>query len=698
MADGLQELWNMGAPGLMAMLAGSLAFFLWRYLLLTSRLKTHTQKLETAMEALADQNWELRESEERYHDLIRTQGDVIIRKDLAGRLTYVNEVFCNIFGIERADIIGQPFLPEIPEGEAPRLLGDFAGLALPPYRVRYDQKIVTQQGPLWFSWEEFAIREDHGRLKEIQVVGRDITDRKETENRLSEALEQAKAASDAKSLFLATMSHEIRTPMNGVIGMNELLLGTELTPAQRDYADAVKQSGQALLTIINDILDYSKIEAGKITLDEELLDIRDTVESVCELLFSRALENQIDIAATIDADVPKLLVGDDLRLRQVLINLMGNAVKFTTQGGVLAHIALDTQPPSNPDNIRLRITVEDTGIGMSAHQVDHIFDEFSQVDSSLSRRYEGTGLGLAITKRLVMVMGGSIRVTSQQGLGSLFSFTMEFIRDPLEETLELPVFQEMRVLAATRHLMTARSLQHTLEMTEAQVELIQPQALTPQYLKAGKFDVVIVDDTADQGALAQTLEEIRRKNTRVFTLVPAGQKPTQEYDGYLIRPLRRGSLYQRFLGKVEDEIPQEQVVSVIPSVPLNILVAEDNDLNAILTRTLLERNGHEVTIVGTGIDVVRALENNEGWHYDMVLMDLHMPEMDGFAATKIVRGLGDGKGNLPIIALTANAMVEDREACLQAGMDDYLSKPVSPDDFDLMLETWRGRHSSVSAA
>ena len=263
------------------------------------------------------------QSEERYHDLIRTQGDVILRKDLAGRLTYVNEVFCNIFGIERDDIIGQPFLPEIPEGEAPRLLGDFAGLALPPYRVRYDQKIVTQQGPLWFSWEEFAIREDQGRLKEIQVVGRDITDRKDTENRLSEALEQAKAASGAKSLFLATMSHEIRTPMNGVIGMNDLLLDTELTPAQRDYAVAVKQSGQSLLTIINDILDYSKIEAGKITLDEELLDIRETVESVCELLFSRALENKIDIAAIVDADVPKLLVGDDLRLRQVLINLMG---------------------------------------------------------------------------------------------------------------------------------------------------------------------------------------------------------------------------------------------------------------------------------------------------------------------------------------------------------------------------------------
>ncbi len=698
MADGIQQLWNLGAPGLMALLAGSLAFFLWRYLLLTSRLKTHSQKLETAMEALADQNWELRESEERYHDLIRTQGDVILRKDLAGRLTYVNEVFCSTFGIQRDDIIGQPFLPEIPEGEAPRLLGDFAGLALPPYRVRYDQKIVTQQGPLWFSWEEFAIREDQGRLKEIQVVGRDITDRKDTENRLSEALDQAKAASGAKSLFLATMSHEIRTPMNGVIGMNDLLLGTQLTPAQRDYAVAVKQSGQSLLTIINDILDYSKIEAGKITLDEELLDIRESVESVCELLFSRALENKIDIAATVDADVPKLLVGDDLRLRQVLINLMGNAVKFTAKGGVLARVALDTQPASNPDNVRLHISIEDTGIGMSAHQVEHIFDEFSQADSSLSRRYEGTGLGLAITKRLVMVMGGNIRVTSQQSLGSIFSFTMEFIRDPLEDPLDLPVFHELRVLAATNHMMTGRSLQHTLEMTGATVVSLLPKDLTSQTLHAGNFDVVIVDDTVNQEDLLQALEEMRIKNTRVFTLVAAGQKPAREYDGYLIRPLRRGSLYQRLLGKMEDERAPEKPISIVSSAPLNILVAEDNELNAVLTRTLLERNGHQVTIVGTGLDVVRALEDNDPWHYDMVLMDLHMPEMDGFEATKIVRGLEEGKGDLPIIALTANAMVEDREACLQVGMDDYLSKPVSPDDFDHMLETWRGRHSSVSAA
>ena len=191
---------------------------------------------------------------------------------------------------------------------------------------------------------------------------------------------------------------------------------------------------------------------------------------------------------------------------------------------------------------------------------------------------------------------------------------------------------------------------------------------------------------------------MRIKNTRVFTLVAAGQKPAREYDGYLIRPLRRGSLYQRLLGKMEDERAPEKPINVVSSAPLTILVAEDNELNAVLTRTLLERNGHQVTIVGTGLDVVRALEDNDPWHYDMVLMDLHMPEMDGFEATKIVRGLEEGKGDLPIIALTANAMVEDREACLQVGMDDYLSKPVSPDDFDRMLETWRGRHSSVSAA
>src|SRR5690606_36350773 len=257
----------------------------------SARAKRHLSRiadLEARIETLRDEKWELAEREERYRDLVRAQGDLILRKDLEGRLTYVNDVFCDTFGRTRKEVIGRPFVPDYPEGERAPLLSSFAGLATPPHRIRRDERVITSRGPRWIAWEEFAIRDDENRLIEIQAVGRDVTDRKETEERLAEALQQANDASRAKSLFLATMSHEIRTPMNGVIGMAKLLLGTRLDPAQRSYAEAVRSSGEALLNIINDILDYSKIEAGKVTLDEAPFDPRGVLEGVAELLASRA--------------------------------------------------------------------------------------------------------------------------------------------------------------------------------------------------------------------------------------------------------------------------------------------------------------------------------------------------------------------------------------------------------------------------
>lgn len=268
----------------------------------SARAKRHLSRiadLEARIETLRDEKWELAEREERYRDLVRAQGDLILRKDLEGRLTYVNDVFCDTFGRTRKEVIGRPFVPDYPEGERAPLLSSFAGLATPPHRIRRDERVITSRGPRWIAWEEFAICDDENRLIEIQAVGRDVTDRKETEERLAEALQQANDASRAKSLFLATMSHEIRTPMNGVIGMAKLLLGTRLDPAQRSYAEAVRSSGEALLNIINDILDYSKIEAGKVTLDEAPFDPRGVLEGVAELLASRAFEKHLEIVTEI---------------------------------------------------------------------------------------------------------------------------------------------------------------------------------------------------------------------------------------------------------------------------------------------------------------------------------------------------------------------------------------------------------------
>lgn len=692
----------MGADMLLGLMAGTGmigagAASVFGLLYLQERRKAARQRdaFEARFETLSDRNWELKESEERYRTLIDAQGDVIFRKDLRGFTTYANEVFCQTFGVPRDEVIGSVFIPDVPEGEIPAYFGDFAGLALPPYRVRYDQHVVTARGPRWFAWEEFAIRDEDGRLAEIQTMGRDITDRKLVEQQLGEALEEAQRANKAKSLFLATMSHEIRTPMNAVLGMTQLLLDTELVPAQRSYAEAVRDSGRSLLAIINDILDYSKIEAGKIHLDNEPFSPHEFIESVTELLAARAFEKDIDIASIVDPDVPRLLKGDEIRLRQVIMNLAGNAVKFTEKGGVLIHVSLADDMPAATGRARLKVLIEDTGIGMSEEDAARIFDEFSQADSSLARRFEGTGLGLAISKRLVEVMGGEISVVSEKGVGSTFAFTIEC---DVEEAA-LPSARDLdgrRALVAVSSPMTARALQHLLENMGAQV------AQGFAAMEDGPADIAFICERNAEARREEITKLLEEAGTRTLVIVAPGTVAPDTFDGYLVRPVRHASFKRRLLaGEVETV---EEVSAAVPQASaekgegLSVLVAEDNELNAILTRTLLERQGHKVRMVDNGAEVVEALKGEPGGYFDLVLMDLHMPEVDGFEATKRIRALGPEWSDVPVIALTANAMVEDRQACLDAGMDDYLSKPVMPEELQAALNHWAGRRSAYAAA
>jgi PAS domain S-box-containing protein len=692
----------MGADMLLGLMAGTGmigagAASVFGLLYLQERRKAARQRaaFEARFETLSDRNWELKESEERYRTLIDAQGDVIFRKDLRGFTTYANEVFCQTFGVPRDEVIGSVFIPDVPEGEIPAYFGDFAGLALPPYRVRYDQHVVTTRGPRWFAWEEFAIRDEDGRLAEIQTMGRDITDRKLVEQQLGEALEEAQRANKAKSLFLATMSHEIRTPMNAVLGMTQLLLDTELVPAQRSYAEAVRDSGRSLLAIINDILDYSKIEAGKIHLDNEPFSPHEFIESVTELLAARAFEKDIDIASIVDPDVPRILKGDEIRLRQIIMNLAGNAVKFTEKGGVLIHVSLADDMPAATGRARLRVLIEDTGIGMNEEDAARIFDEFSQADSSLARRFEGTGLGLAISKRLVEVMGGEISVVSEKGVGSTFAFTIEC---DVEEAA-LPSARDLdgrRALVAVSSPMTARALQHLLENMGAQV------AQGFAAMEDGPADIAFICERNAEARREEITRLLEEAGTRTLVIVAPGTAAPEAFDGYLVRPVRHSSFKRRLLaGEVETV---EEVSAAVPQASaekgegLSVLVAEDNELNAILTRTLLERQGHKVRMVENGAEVVEALKGEPGGYFDLVLMDLHMPEVDGFEATKRIRALGPEWSDVPIIALTANAMVEDRQACLDAGMDDYLSKPVMPEELQAALNHWAGRRSAYAAA
>lgn len=695
-------------------------------------LRAEIETLQARIETLRDEKWAIAEREERYRDLVRAQGDVIIRKDLRGRLSYVNDVFCDTFGLARPDVIGRPFLPERPEGEPPRMLASFAGLAMPPYRIRYDERAITTRGPRWFAWEEFAIRDEDGKLIEIQAVARDVTDRKEAEERLAEALAQARDANRAKSLFLATMSHEIRTPMNGVIGMTKLLLDTRLDPAQRSYAEAVRASGEALLNIINDILDYSKIEAGKITLDETSFDPRAVLESVAELLAPRAFDKHLDIVTEISPSVPRLLLGDEARIRQILLNLAGNAIKFTVEGGVALRLSRrEKRGEGNPESrVDLLLEVEDTGIGMDARARERIFDDFAQADQSHARRFEGTGLGLAITRRLVTAMGGTIEVESEEGRGSLFRVALPLRLAFGERDAPAPTpLTGLSVLIFNDRPLVGTALARAAAAAGATTQLVAGADAMARALAVSPFDVFIcpLDGLNVDGAALAT--EVRRLSPATGTLMllrpqdrarleDLTRGPDAPFDGYLVRPVRAASLVARLTALrvrgwmpdaappqtrdyddaiMEEEKPAPPAGDAAALGRLRILVAEDNEINALLTRTLLEHTGHEVRLARNGGEALAHLEADLSEEVDLILMDLHMPGMDGFEATARIRALVTAHAHLPVIALTANAMADDRQACLDAGMDDYLSKPVSAEALAETLARWVGRRSPRGA-
>ena len=711
------------------------------------RHQTLAEQAEAALENLRDKTWELAEREEHYRDLVKMQDAVILRQDLHRRVTYVNDIFCTTFGRSRTETMGHYFVPDLPEGETPRMLGAVA-TDNTSKRIRFDQRVLTTRGPRWFAWEEFPVLDEAGTVKEIQIVGNDITDRKKVEERLAVSLDEVKAADRAKSQFLAAMSHEIRTPMNGVLGMASLLLDTRLTPAQRTYAEAVKSSGEALLSIINDILDYSKIEAGRVEINNAPLDLRGVLESVCELLSPKAFEKNLEIIAEIDPQIPMRLAGDEARIRQVLINLAGNAIKFTDRGGVILRATLDSYSYTD-DKASIILEVEDTGIGIEPKDVLLIFEEFAQADQTLARRFEGTGLGLAISRHLVTAMGGEIEVESEMEKGSIFR-----VRLPLEAieatSPRRASLAGQRVLILDARPVLAPALARSARLSGAHVDLVPNGDALIAALKAEPYDVLLVPIDTKEGPGSDLIARARtfapgidalvllrpQDRDRLPALIGREGNPAmfqRIFDGYLVRPVRSTSLLARLEAlqsgahkQAQPTLPDGTVfdearmlkdlksfsaghpVEFEPEKPataspgrgnwtsqLNILVAEDNEINALLTRTLLERDGHTVHIAVNGAAVLASLEENTSTPFDIILMDLHMPEMDGFEATRRIRAMPDERSSIPIVALTANAMADDRKTCLTAGMDDYLSKPVAPDALARMLATWSDRRSDL---
>jgi PAS domain S-box-containing protein len=645
------------------------------------------RKIALHNEAMADRNWELQEAEQRARSLFESQGDLIVLRDAEGSISFVNDAYCELAEQPRSALIGSRFTFKVIEQ------GDIA-LEANGTRI-HDQKIASPLGPRWIAWREGLVRSDAGQPAELQCVGRDVTDRTESERALAEARDQADAANRAKSRFLAMASHEIRTPLNGIIGMSGLLLDTPLTPEQTTYARAVKTSGDALLSLIEELLDYSKIEAGKIDLEHRPFALAALIEDITELLAPRAQVRQLEIAAYVDERLPAEVIGDAARLRQVLLNLAGNAIKFTSTGGV----ALIVEPGIWPNEISF--LVRDTGIGIAPEAQQRIFREFEQADERIARSYGGTGLGLSISERIVKRMGGRITLESKLGAGSTFEVSIPLAGSDGSggaKTFAAPDLTGQSVMLVTPQSIEATLVARRLQRWGGQTCMVPDIAVAQALLPERTWHAVLIDralgaeDVAALGAAARA-----HATQRIVMFTPAARHELQPsassaFTGYLIKPLRAASLAARLMaapevpapnlaGDVVIEVPnQVEAPATAPEPGLSILVAEDNEINALLMRSLLNRLGHHAVITTNGEEALESwlAAQSAGTPYDLVLMDIQMPQLDGIETTKRIRHLEAGRPGrqTPILALTANTLVEDRYACFEAGMDGFLIKPL----------------------
>ncbi len=647
------------------------------------KLKETLRHLRRQVEDLSDRNWELKEGEERAKSFLAAQGDVIVRRDRDNRLSYVNDAFCALAGQERETLLGTSFALAVLEQ------GDTAVLA---DRTRmHDQKIAAPDGARWIAWREVDVRAGLGSGAEVQSVGRDVTDRVEAERALAETRDQAEAANRAKSRFLAMVSHEIRTPLNGILGMADLLLDTALTPEQTTYAKAVKTSGGTLLSLIEEILDFSKVEAGRLDLDARPFELAALVEETVELLAPRAQAKELEIASYVDDGLPRHVVGDPARLRQVLLNLAGNAIKFTDRGGV----AIVVEPGIRQNEIA--ILVRDTGIGIAPEQQERVFLEFEQAESGAARNFAGTGLGLAISRRIIERMGGRLGVESAPGAGSTFHVAVPLpaAADAAEPPFTPPDLAGMEVMIVAPGAVEASLVARRLMHWGARTCVVPDQKLALALLPERAWGAIFVDHALGSGACQMLARAtMALVSHRVVLLTPAARHELPHlkehgFTGYLVKPVRAASLAARLApgdsgfdvvsgGADGDDAGDSN--GTARSRGLAILVAEDNDINALLARSLLVKLGHRPTIAANGAAAFEAwlAARMAGAPYAVVLMDVHMPGSDGIEATRRIRAAeAEGGGRrTPIIALTANAFDEDREACIAAGMDGFLTKPL----------------------
>ncbi|HJQ27057.1 MAG TPA: response regulator [Blastocatellia bacterium] len=661
----------------------------------------------------------LRQSEERYRTIIENMHDAYFEMDLRGALSFFNDALCTLHQRSREELLGKNNREFMDEETAKRMFDIFRQIyeTGEPVRDVVWKRTRPDVGDRWFELSASLMRDAQGKGVGYRGISRDITPRILYEAALQNAKEAAERANRAKSEFLANMSHEIRTPMNGIIGMTDLALDTDLTPEQRDYLCTVKTSAHSLLTIINDILDFSKIEAGKLDFDTTDFSLRDCLAEAVKSLAIRAHQKRLELALEVAPDLPDALLGDPVRLRQVVVNLLGNAIKFTEAGEVVVRARTDWQAEGQ---IGLHLAVSDTGIGIVPDKQQMIFSAFTQADGSTTRQYGGTGLGLAISSQLVGMMGGNIWVESAPGQGSTFHATARLaVQATRPATSPQPAPADLtglRVLAVDDNATNRRILEQMLggwgmrpALADGGRAALAEMAMAWQ---AGQpFALVLLDGQMpgmDGFALAA---QIRRSaafgGATIMMLTSNDQRDDIArcrelgISEYLVKPITQSSLYDaiiKALGAARaDAEPARRIEpdAGLARRALRVLLAEDSAVNQKLMTRLLEKRGHTVRLAANGRQAIGALADGG---FDVVLMDVQMPEMNGFEATALIRERERAAGgHTPIIALTASALKGDRERCLEAGMDDYLSKPIRKEELFQVIERFTPDSATTGA-
>ena len=638
--------------------------------------------------------------------IVESSDDSIIGTDLDGKILSWNQGSEKLFGYRAEEVLGKHITLLFPTGHQADPFNSLQKIRHHEKIERFESIRVAKGGkPIDVSVILSPIKDNLGRLHGVSAIYRDITASKLADAELRKAKEAAEAASRAKSTFLATMSHEIRTPMNGILGMTELVLGSELAPDQRSSLELVQLSAESLLGVINDILDFSKIEAGKMEFEALPFDLRESLGEVMKTLGFRAHQKGLELVYDVRPDVPTAVVGDEGRLRQVLVNLVGNSIKFTDRG----EIVVTVQQESTTDGVRLHFSVRDTGVGIPADKQAKIFEAFSQADESMTRKYGGTGLGLTICKRLVGMMGGRIWVESQSGQGSTFHFTANLgVHDTIPAPsvpVEPAQLRNLPVLVVDDNSTNRRLLVEILSRWGMQPTAVEGGSAALTALQAARntgrrFALILLDGNMpeiDGFTLAQRIQEQPDLvGTTIMMLTSADQLGHAALcrelgiSAYLVKPVRQSELFDK-IRKSLQSFPQQEpsaaefaADSQNSSAKSRVLLAEDNFVNQTLARRLLENQGYSVTVVGDGQAALAALEQDS---FDIVLMDVQMPTMDGFEATAKIRERERTSGqHIPIVAMTAHALKGDEERCLAAGMDAYISKPIRREELYSIIE------------